>query len=211
MRVPIIGVTGPIASGKTTVARFIAEGGGDLIDCDVLGGRALQEEDVRRKLVAAFGIGVLGASGAVSRRSLARIVFASDRNLHRLNRIVRPHLKKIITDEVLKRRETARYIVLDAVLLFQYTFRFKIDYVVATRASRARRLARIMRRDGISRAEALARIERQKKLADGWARADISITTDGALARVRSDARRVRDRFLERVGERWRKVRCKRS
>jgi dephospho-CoA kinase len=173
MRVPVIGVTGPIASGKTTVARFIAAKGGALI---------------------------VTAGGAVSRRRLARVVFASDRNLDRLNRIVQPRLKRMITQEVLRRRAGAPYIVLDAVLLFQYKFRFKIDCIVVTRSSVAKRVARIMCRDGVSRAEALERIERQKKLEDDWARADVVISTEGSLASTRSEAVRIRDRFLRIQG-----------
>ncbi|MGD1048486.1 MAG: dephospho-CoA kinase [Candidatus Krumholzibacteriaceae bacterium] len=211
MRVPVIGVTGPIASGKTTVARLIAGDRGALIDCDQLGARALDAGDVRRKLVAAFGARILGPGGKVSRRRLARLVFASDRDLERLNRIVRPRLKRIIADEVRRRRAAAPYIVLDAVLLFQYKFRFKVDLAVATRASRARRLARIMRRDRISRAEALARIERQRGLESGWAKADVVITTDGPLARVRSEAGRIRERYLAHSRATRRKARCKRN
>ena len=84
MRVPVIGVTGPIASGKTTVARIIAAAGGALVDCDALGARALEAPEVRASIVDAFGAGVLGAGGSVSRAKLARIVFASDRDLERL-------------------------------------------------------------------------------------------------------------------------------
>jgi dephospho-CoA kinase len=211
MRVPVIGVTGPIASGKTTVARCIAGSRGTLVDCDALGARALAASDVRRRLVAAFGADVLDVDGVVSRSKLARRVFASDRDLERLNRIVRPSLKRIITDEVLKRRMRAEYIVLDAVLLFQYKFRFKVDYVVVTKASLTTRMRRIMERDRISRAEALARIERQRNLEDGWARADVVLATDGSIARLRSEAARVRDRFLTRMSERRRDTRCKRS
>ena len=211
MRVPVIGVTGPLASGKTTVARIIAAAGGALIDCDALGARALETPGVRKRIVAAFGAGMLGAGGRVSRAKLARVVFADDRNLERLNRIVRTSLKRIITAEVRKSRVHAPYIVLDAVLLFQYKFRFKVDYAVATRASRARRLARIMRRDGVSRSEALARIERQRNLESGWTKADVSIATDGSRARVRSEAGRIRDRFLARTKTAERKARCRRS
>jgi dephospho-CoA kinase len=211
MRVPVIGVTGPIASGKTTVAKIIAAAGGALVDCDALGARALEEPGVRASIAAAFGAGVLGAGGAVSRRKLARVVFESDRNLERLNRIVRGPLKRIIAGEVSRRRARARYIVLDAVLLFQYKFRFKVDYAVVTRASRERRLARIMRRDGVSRGEALTRIERQRKLESGWAKADVSIATDGSLARVRAEAGRIRDRFLARPKTTGRKAQCRKS
>lgn len=211
MRVPVIGVTGPIASGKTTVARLMAGDCGALIDCDGLGARALEAADVRKKLVAAFGARILDPRGKVSRPRLARLVFASDRDIDRLNRIVRPRLKRIITDEVLRRRAKAPYIVLDAVLLFQYKFRFKVDFTVATRASGASRLARIMRRDGISRVEALARIERQRGLEGGWAKADVVIATDGPLARVRSEVGRIRERFLVNRQANRRKARWKRN
>jgi dephospho-CoA kinase len=211
MRVPVIGVTGSIASGKTTVARLMAGDCGALIDCDELAGRALAAREVRTKLVAAFGARILGPGGHVSRRRLARIVFARDRDIDRLNRIVRPRVKRIITDEVRRRRARAPYIVLDAVLLFQYTFRFKVDFAVATRASGRTRLARIMRRDGISRAEALARIERQRRLEGGWAQADVVISTDRPLARVRRDVVRIRERFLANRSTNRRKVRCKRN
>jgi dephospho-CoA kinase len=211
MRVPVIGVTGSIASGKTTVARVIAARGGALIDCDALGARALEEPAVSRSLVAAFGAGVLGRVGALSRRKLARLVFASDRNLTLLNRIVRPSVKRIISGEVRRRRTEAPYIVLDAVLLFQYTFRFKVDCVVMTRSSRAERIRRIMRRDGVSRADALVRMERQRSLEAAWARADVVVNTDGALTHVRREAGRIRDRFLARALRSRRKTRCRRN
>jgi dephospho-CoA kinase len=112
---------------------------------------------------------------------------------------------------VLRRRARAPYIVLDAVLLFQYKFRFKVDCAVVTRASRATRVARIMRRDGLSRRDALARIERQRKLEGGWAAADVSISTGGSLARVRAEAARIRDRFLATPKTAGRKARCRKS
>jgi len=204
-RTPVIAVTGPIASGKSTVARFIAGRDGALVDCDRLGHRVLEAPAVRRKLAAAFGADVLTPSGQVSRRRLARAAFADDRSIARLNRIMRPALAKIITAEVMRRRARSEYIVLDAVLLFQYRFKFKVDRAVVTRASLETRLKRIMRRDGLSRAEALLRIERQRGLEDAWSRADESIRTDGSLARVRSRALRIRDRFLDRCRRAGRK------
>jgi dephospho-CoA kinase len=210
-RVPVIGVTGGIGSGKTTVARYLAGAHGALIDCDSLGHRALAVPEVRERLVAFFGRHILTRSGAVSRKRLSRIVFANGSALSRLNRIVRPSLRRIITGEVLGARARAPYIVLDAVLLFQYTFSFKVDYVVVTRASRETRLKRIMRRDGVSRAEALRRIERQGDLREAWVRADIRMNTDRPLSEVRREAASIRDRLLARGDARGRNLRCRRN
>jgi dephospho-CoA kinase len=196
MRTPVIAVTGGIGSGKTTVARAIAGSRGELVDCDDLGHRALENAEVRGKLVRLFGREILAPAGGVSRRRLARLVFADERSLERLNAVVRPRLKNIISREVKRRAAHAEYIVLDAVLFFQYRFTFKVDRVVATVAPLETRLRRIMRRDGFSRAEALRRIERQAKLEGGWEKADALIDTDRPLPAVKRDARRVRDELL---------------
>lgn len=196
MRAPVIAVTGGIGSGKTTVARAIAGSRGSLVDCDSLGHRALEDPDVRRKLVRLFGRGILTPGGRVSRRRLAKTVFSDEPSLRRLNAAIRPRLRSIISREVRCQAARAEYIVLDAVLFFQYRFTFKVDRVVATVAPLETRLRRIMRRDGFSREEALGRIRRQAELERGWKRAEARIDTDRPLPAVKRDARRIRDELL---------------
>lgn len=207
MRTPVIVVTGGIGSGKTTVARAIAGSRGALVDCDALGHRALEHAEVRRKLVRLFGREILTPAGRVSRRRLARLVFAEGRNLNRLNAVIRPRLRSIISEEVRRRAARAEYIVLDAVLFFEYRFTFKVDRVVATVAPLETRLRRIMRRDGFSRAEALRRIERQAKLEPGWAKAEAQIDTDRPLPALKRDARRIREELLREASMSRRKKR----
>lgn len=197
MRKPVIGVTGPIASGKTTVARAIAGRYGALIDCDALAHRALEDPAVLRRLAAAFGRGILTPSGRISRRRLREEAFASERSLERLNAVVRPRVRRIIEEAVEREmHRRSRYIVLDAVLLFRYIFKFKIDFAVAARAPAAQRLERIMKRDGVSRAEGMRIMRRQRGLEGDWKKADAAIDTGAPLAEVRREARRLRDEFL---------------
>ena len=196
MRKPVIGVTGPIASGKTTVARAIAGRRGALIDCDELAHRALEDRHVRRRLAAAFGPGILMPSGRISRKRLRRAAFADERSLERLNGIVSPRVRAIIEEAVAREKRRAEYIVLDAVLLFRYKFKFEIDFAVAARAPEGQRLERIMKRDGVSRAEAKRIMERQRGLARDWKRADAVIDTGAPLPDVRREARRLREVIL---------------
>jgi dephospho-CoA kinase len=207
MRRPVIAVTGGIGSGKTTVARAIAGSHGVLIDCDALGHRALDDPAVKRRLVRAFGRGILTPGGRVSPGRLAKLAFADARSLRRLNAAVRPRLRSIISAEVKRRAARAEYIVLDAVLYFQYRFRFKVDRVVATVAPLETRLRRIMRRDGFSRAEALQRITRQADLEPAWRRARTRIDTDRPPSAVERDARRIRDEVLGEASESRRNAR----
>lgn len=200
MRSPIIVVTGGIATGKTTVAAVLASRGGACVDCDALAHRALDQESVKERLRRAFGAQILTRSGKVSRAKLGETAFSSDEHVEILNRIVRPRVTGIIGAEVRRLRRRYPYIVLDAVLFFQYTFRFKVDLTVVTRASRTVRIERLMKRDGLSRKEAGRRIERQRYLEEGWMNADRTVRTDGAKRTVERIAAEIRDRFLAERG-----------
>jgi dephospho-CoA kinase len=200
MRTPIIVVTGGIATGKTTVARMLAGRGGRLVDCDAIGHAALERKGVRKGIERAFGKAVLTPSGRISRSKLGRAVFSDGRKLEELNGIIRPELKRMIRDEVRTLGRTAEYIVLDAVLYFQYKFRFKVDLVVRTAASRDARVRRLLSRDGMTRREALERIERQKHLETDWDGADMTVRTDVPMSRLRERVSRIRDRFLRSSG-----------
>jgi dephospho-CoA kinase len=200
MRTPIIVVTGGIATGKSTVARMLADRRGTVIDCDAIGHAALESNEVKRDIERFFGPGALTPAGRVSRAKLGRIVFCDGRMLERLNGVIRPVLKKMIEDEVSARRGSAGYIVLDAVLYFQYKFRFKVDLVIRTVASREARIGRLVTRDGMTRMEALERIERQEHLERGWRTADVTVRTGISLPKLRERVSRIRDRFLASHG-----------
>jgi dephospho-CoA kinase len=197
MRTPVIVVTGGIGSGKTTIARIMAGRGGKLIDCDRLAREAYRDERLKEELTETFGTGILTRAGNVSRTRLARLVFSDSSKLDELNRLVKPHVKGIISTEVKRLRREAPYIVLDAVLYFQYTFRFKADLVVRTQAPVETRIKRVMQRDGITRREALMRIERQEPLEGAWSGADMVIETGGSAKSVAQAAAWIRDNFLE--------------
>ncbi|RKZ07877.1 dephospho-CoA kinase [bacterium] len=198
MRAQVIVVTGGIASGKSTVSKAMAGKDGVWIDCDVIAHEVLNKSDAIARIVRVFGKRVLTPQRRISRKKLGRIVFSDRRELEKLNGLIKPFLKRRITDEVMSVRSSSAYIVLDAVLFFQYKFRFKVDGVVWTTAPFEVRLERLMRRDGISRDEAAARIVLHENLVDDWKRADYIINTDRPIDRVERDAVRVRDEILSR-------------
>lgn len=197
MKVPLIVVTGPIASGKSTVARVIAEEGGVYVDADMLAHAALEEPGFIEKLGEEFGPEVMGDNGKVSRLRLAGAVFADQKKLDRLNVIIRPYVKKLARKKLKELAETSKYIVLDAVLFLQYKFRLKADLVILTDAPEEVRIRRMMRRNGFDRNEAELRIERQRGLFGEWEKAGVRLDTDVPLAEVRKEAARIRDEFLE--------------
>jgi dephospho-CoA kinase len=197
---PVVVVTGGIASGKTTVAAVVADRGGALVDCDRLAHRALDIDAVKVRLADTFGRSILTRAGNVSRARLRALVFSSDERMAALNAIVRAHVTRIIDDEVGRLREASPYIVLDAVLFFHYTFKFKADLIIVTEATETVRLGRLMRRDGLTRKAALDRIRRQRYLERHWVHADHTIRTDIALRAVTRIAEEIRDGFLATYG-----------
>lgn len=201
MKIPIVGVTGPIASGKSSVARVIASRKGALLlDCDRLARRALEDITVKRRLVEAFGRGILSPSGKISRRRLRELAFSSSKCLRILDRIVRPQARHIIEQCVEKARfsKGIRYIVLDAVLLFQYRFAFDIDLSISVLASEETRAKRLMERDRICKEEAERMIALQRHLERDWLGADIIMDGEPIKAQVERKARRIRDAFIEK-------------
>ena len=200
MKAPLIVVTGPIASGKTTVAKVMAERGGEYVDADAMAHEVLDDPSFAPQLAAEFGGDVI-SGGRVSRLRLAGIVFPDQGKLDRLNALIRPRLKAFAREKLIDLAETADYIVLDAVLFIQYKFRFKADLVVLTDAPEEVRIRRMMRRNGFDRDEAVQRIERQRDLYAGWEKAGVRIDTDAPLPAVRKEAERIRDEFLEKHGK----------
>lgn len=200
MKVPLIVVTGPIASGKSTVAKAMAEGGGVYVDADMLAHAALEDPGFIEKLEEEFGPEVMAGNGKVSRLRLAGIVFPDQNKLDRLNVIIRPYVKKLAREKLTGLAKTSEYIVLDAVLFLQYRFKLKADLVVLTDAPEEVRIRRMMRRNGFDRKEAELRIERQKDLFKDWEKAGVRLNTDIPLEEVRKEAARIRKEFLEEYG-----------
>ncbi len=201
MKVPLIVVTGPIASGKSTVAKVMAEKGGVYVDADTLAHEALDDPGFIRKLEEEFGDGILGVDGRVSRLRLAGVVFQDQKNLDRLNAIISPYVKRLAVEKIERLAETSEYIVLDAVLFLQYKLSLKADLVVMTDAPEEVRIKRMMRRNGFDRRDAELRIERQRALFEDWQKAGIRLDTDIPIDEMREKAARIRDEFLKEYGK----------
>ncbi len=200
MTMRLIVVTGGIGSGKSTVAAKLAEKGGVVLDADHLAHEVYKDPLLKERLREKFGDRIFTRSGSVSRRKLGGIVFDDRKMLENLNRIVSPFIKEKISKSVQRNRKRDKYIVLDALLFFQYKFRFKADLVILTEASEKTCVKRIVERDSFSMEEAEKRIEMQRGLKKEWEQADIKINTDKGGRSVMKEAADIRDDFLKKNG-----------
>ena len=194
-----VGLTGGIASGKSTVAEMLAEFGAFVLDADELAHRAMAPEGpAHQALVARFGRGILDARGRIDRAVLGRRVFADAAERQALNEIVHPHVR---TEADRRIAECARLswsplAVFDAALLVETGTYRDFHRLLVVHCSRERQLERLATRNGLPRPEAEARIDAQAPAEEKVAVADYVIDNDGPLDKTRTRTRDVYSRLL---------------
>lgn len=176
----VIGLTGGIGSGKSTVAQFLAELGAIIIDADKMGHEALKpDSEVRQQVVAAFGRQIVNANGDIDRSRLGEIVFGNAEARERLNRIMHPPLYDMVKARLEEcRRQGAGVVVLEAPLLIEAGWQSLADEVWVTVAPEATVLNRLQERSGLSEPESLVRIRSQLPSEERLKHADVVIDTD---------------------------------
>jgi dephospho-CoA kinase len=180
----LIGLTGGIASGKSTVGRMLKDGGVAVIDADVLARDAVAVGSVGlAAVVARFGAGIVGADGALDRKALGAVVFADDAARKDLNAIVHPEVARLAAERLGVLREAGVDVaVYEVPLLFENGLDAMMDATILVAAPEATQLQRVMARDGLSQADAQARIASQMPLSEKRRRAQYVIENDGDLA-----------------------------
>ena len=187
----IFGLTGGIASGKSTVARFLEALGAKVIDADRAGHELLcPPAPVYRKVVSRFGREILNASGEIDRGRLGSIVFADPNKLRELNSIVHPALVARIEELAgeFRSRHPKAVIIVDAALIYEAGMADRFAGIVVTWCTPEQQAERLAAKTGLSREEALRRIAAQIPAEEKRRRADYVIDCSGSLEEARAQA-----------------------
>jgi dephospho-CoA kinase len=182
----VVGLTGNIASGKSTVARLLSERGATIIDADVLARRAVEPGTVAfDRIVARWGPEVLGADGLLDRVFLRQRVFSEPDELEALNSIVHPEVNRLrdrlVGDAKLR---GDRIVVCDIPLLFERKLADDFHKIVLVDAPRPLRLERLMRDRGLDETSALDMIAAQMPAELKRARAEYVIDNVGTFTEL---------------------------
>jgi dephospho-CoA kinase len=199
----VIGLTGGISSGKSTVARFLAELGAVIIDADKVGHEAFRPDtELWREVIAAFGEHILTTGGEIDRKQLGEMVFADPERLSQLNEIMHPRMTEMVRAQIEDyRRQGVAVVVLEATLLIEAggDWTALVDEIWITVASEATVLKRLMERSGLSEAESLARMRSQMPPAEKVRRADVVINTECSLDEMKIKVKELwRERQIDR-------------
>ncbi|HJQ09509.1 MAG TPA: dephospho-CoA kinase [Gemmatimonadaceae bacterium] len=185
----LIGLTGNIASGKSEVARMLAERGATLIDADVLAREAVEPDTQALKdIVKRWGKDVLKSDGSLDRGALRQIVFADQNELDALNRIVHPGVTRLRDREIARARDRGDLIVVCVIpLLFERNLVDEFDAIILVDARRPLRLERLVKTRGLDETDAMNMIVSQMPAELKRARADYVIENDGSLEELERD------------------------
>lgn len=197
----VIGLTGGIASGKSTVTRFFKDREIPVIDADILGHRTYDPgTDTFAAVVAAFGQDLVAPDGSIDRRVLGGKVFGKPEELKRLTDIVWPGIRKLAS-ESLSEFEAAgnRLVVLEAAVMFEAGWEDLVNEVWVVVVEPDLAVERLATRDGLDAAAARARIDSQLSNAERIARSDIVITNNGTLDELESNIQQAWNALQERL------------
>jgi dephospho-CoA kinase len=175
----VLGVTGGIGAGKSTVARILESRGARVLDADAIVRDLYQGGELAREIEAALGPGLLRGEGSVDRAALAKRVFDSPEARRRLEEIVHPAVRKRILEELESWRAQGflGIAVIDAALLVEAKSPYPLDALVLVTAREELRLERLARR-GLDREEAQRRMRAQASDREKRKRADFVIAND---------------------------------
>jgi dephospho-CoA kinase len=197
---PVIGVAGGIASGKTTVCKFFERCGAIIIDADSIGRQIVETNpDLLRKLVETFNDEILDQQGRLDRRKLGNIVFRDDSSRKKLNDLVHPPLLQELrrqVDDCLSNNPRS-IIIIDAALLLEWEWRSLLDVLIVVRSTSKQRQERLVKHVGLTPKEAEDRIFAQSDLESKGAGADYIISNNGTVSDLERQSQEVWDKMME--------------
>jgi len=201
-RLPVIGLTGGIAAGKTTVSQQLAARGAIIIDADSVGHAVITPQgEAYPEVVAAFGTEILDEDGTISRRKLGAIVFADPARLDELNGISHPRMAERMGREIeaIRLREPEKQppaIVLDAAILFEAGWDGLCDTIWTVEAPEELAIERLVQRNAMTHDEARARLAAQMTNAERAQRAHHVIHNDGSLETLAAQVNQLWEQVL---------------
>lgn len=180
----IIGLTGGIACGKSTVANILRQKGILVIDADEISREITKKgKPAWQEIKEEFGEEVIGPDGEILRKKLAQIVFNNPTKLAALNQITHPRITKQLTEILaeIKAKKSQRIIVIEVPLLFECGLQDIFDEVWVVKAPQSLMIERLIRRDSLSKEDALKRISSQMPLTQKAQLADRVIENSGSV------------------------------
>lgn len=195
----IVGLTGGIASGKSTVSAMIAEMGIRIIDADIEARLAVEKgEPAYHKIIEAFGSDIVTDAGDIDRQKLGSLIFHNKEKRLRLNEIVHPEVRKRMNEQkesAIRNGDTV--VVLDIPLLFESELTYMVDKILLVYVDLPVQLQRLRARNNLNEKEAKARVDAQMPLSEKIQLADATINNNGTIEETKLQLKKILNTWLE--------------
>ncbi|WML28538.1 dephospho-CoA kinase [Neobacillus sp. OS1-33] len=193
----VIGLTGGIASGKSTVSNMFKEMDITVVDADIEARLAVMKgESAYVKILAEFGEDILLDNGEIDRQRLGSIIFYQEEKRQILNEIVHPEVRKRMRDQVEQAiKNSEEVVVLDIPLLFESKLTYMVDKTLLVYVDDETQLKRLTERNNLSEEDARARISSQMPLSEKIKLADAVIDNNGSIANTKEQLLEILEQF----------------
>lgn len=196
----IIGLTGNIGCGKSSLSKIFIEKNIDVVDADIVSREIFEDKDLLEIIFEKFGPSIKNKDGSLNRRSLGNIVFNDNDKLIELNSLTHPRLREKIFNKIKEIENNNKpMVVLDGALLVETGYLDTIDKLLVVKCKQDIQIQRIMDRDNCTKDEALSRINSQMSQEEKTKYADYIIDNSGSLQDLKNQA----DKFISYIKENW--------
>ncbi|MCI5629124.1 MAG: dephospho-CoA kinase [Clostridium sp.] len=197
----VVGLTGNIGCGKSSLSDIFRAEGIKIIDADIIARQIYEDEKLLSKVYETFGNGIKNEDGSLNRKALGRIVFSDDEKLIQLNKLTHPVIRQKVSDEIEEyKSQNEEIVILDAALLVESDYLNFIDKLLVVTCKENIQIERIIARDNCSIEEALGRIKSQMSQENKVKYADYVIDNSATLSELRKKA----FIFMNYIKEKWR-------
>ena len=189
----VIGLTGSLGTGKTTVAAMFADFGAKVLNADRIAHQQITPKGACfKRVVRTLGKNILTA-GRIDRRKVAASVFTNSRQLHKLERIIHPVVRKVLRTKIqeYKKGKGKVVVVMDVALLFESKLNVDSDLTVVVKTSRVTQINRAIKQLNITKADAKRRIKAQMPLEKKIRIADMIIDNNGTLTNTKKQVKQI--------------------
>ena len=196
----VVGLTGNIGCGKSSLSDIFRDEGIKIIDADIIARQIYEDEKLLSKVYETFGNDIKNEDGSLNRKALGRIVFSDDEKLIQLNKLTHPVIRQKVSDEIEEyKSQNEEIVILDAALLVESDYLNFIDKLLVVTCKENIQIERIIARDNCSIEEALGRIKSQMSQENKVKYADYVIDNSATLSELRKKA----FIFMNYIKEKW--------
>ncbi|MDN5830441.1 MAG: dephospho-CoA kinase [Tetragenococcus halophilus] len=182
----ILGITGSIATGKSTVVNIFKQYGFSVVDADIIAREVVEPNTAGlKKVVETFGSSVLCSDGSLNRKQLGQIIFSDTKKRQALNALLAPFLQEAIIEQIKRASAAASLVIADIPLLYEAGYDKYMDQVAVVYIPEDLQVQRLMKRDRITKKEAQKKVASQLSIEEKKKRADIIFDNQESLSSIR--------------------------